>query len=802
MKFSVGPRAVGVIVMLMCSGLFLSCGGGNISRETKNAAKLKQIIVAPANPQIPKGATVQIGATGIFDDGTQGALGGSPTWQTSQSAIATVDAEGNVTGVNEGVARISAVYQGITGGTDVNVGQPALLNITISPNQSSLPVGESEQLTAAGKFSDGTVQDLTQTATWNTSGTAIASVSPLGNVVASAVGTATINASSGSVTGSASLTVTPAAVIAVNVVPATLSISLGSSSQLRALATLSNGTTQDMTGTVAWNSTQPSVATVNVQGDVTGTGKGAAQVSAAFQGMTASTAVNVGPPALVSIAVSPNQSSLPAGESEQLTATGKFTDGSVQNLTQSATWVSSGPAIASVGPNGSAVANAAGMATITATSGSVNGSASLTVTSAAVTALNIVPTNLAISLGNSGQLQAIATLSNGTKQDMTATIAWSTAQSAVATVTQGNVTGVGQGAAQVLAAYQGMTATAAVAVGPPALLSIAVSPNPLSVPVGESEQLTATGKYSDGSVQNLTQSATWASSGSAVASVSSSGNTVAKAVGTTTVSATSGTISGSARVTVTAAAIITLNILPATQSIVVNSSRQFQAVAMLSDGTTQNVTGTAAWSSTAPNIASVSSAGLVSAMQMGSTTILAEANNVIGSASLTVVPLSLVNYFNHAGAVKSGVDGTIQLANPGLTPGDLCAMVYVFDQNQELNECCGCTISDSGLRTLSVLNDLTSNPLTGTKPRGGEIKIVPSDPTQNPQCNPGSLAPTGALAGWGTNAQGSGSAAQVTETPFEVVPLSNVEAAFLANMCSYATQLGSGKGICSCGTGD
>jgi len=222
----------------------------------------------------------------------------------------------------------------------------------------------------------------------------------------------------------------------------------------------------------------------------------------------------------------------------------------------------------------------------------------------------------------------------------------------------------------------------------------------------------------------------------------------------------------------------------------------------LSNGTTKNMTATVTWSSAQPGIASVTSGGLVTANQVGSTTILAEASGVTGSSSVTVTPLLLVSYFDVAYAKKSGYDGTLQLTNPGLTSGSLCAMVYVFDRSQELNECCGCMVSDSGLRTLSLLYDLTANPLTGKQPQAGIIEIVSSDPTSNPTCNPGSLAPAGAILGWETNAQPTGGGTfQETETSLSQVPLGG-EGTFLENECSYLMQLGSGKGVCSCGTGN
>jgi hypothetical protein len=242
--------------------------------------------------------------------------------------------------------------------------------------------------------------------------------------------------------------------------------------------------------------------------------------------------------------------------------------------------------------------------------------------------------------------------------------------------------------------------------------------------------------------------------------------------------------------------------MPATFSMVLDSSRQLQAIATLSDGTTQDMTRTASWSSVQPSIANVNSRGVAFAMQAGSTSILAQANGLTGSADLTVMPPLNVSYFSLVNAVNAGVDGTIRLTNPGLTNGDLCAMVYVFDQNQELNECCGCMVSDSGLLTLSLVTDLTANTLTGKQPRAGEIMVVPSDPAQNPQCDPASSVPAGAIHAWATNAQVSGSTSQFTEAAFAEVPLTNGEETMLVNLCSFVKKLGSGKGICSCGTGD
>ncbi len=160
-----------------------------------------------------------------------------------------------------------------------------------------------------------------------------------------------------------------------------------------------------------------------------------------------------------------------------------------------------------------------------------------------------------------------------------------------------------------------------------------------------------------------------------------------------------------------------------------------------------------------------------------------------------------ISYFSNNYAPAP--DGTVRIDNPGLTYGNLCAMIYVFDADQQLTECCGCVETHNGLRTLSVRSNLTSNPLTGVISRNGAIKIVsaavnnsPCDPTEN-------VTPTANLRAWATHVQNAvGTAYPITETSFDDSTLGATELANLQAQCFFVNLLGSGQGICSCGTGD
>src|SRR6202007_258991 len=161
----------------------------------------------------------------------------------------------------------------------------------------------------------------------------------------------------------------------------------------------------------------------------------------------------------------------------------------------------------------------------------------------------------------------------------------------------------------------------------------------------------------------------------------------------------------------------------------------------------------------------------VLARHVGATTISVFSDSVGGSANISVKPVLAVSYFSNAHASGAG-DATVRLTNPGITGGNLCAEIYVFDQDQQLSECCGCVVSPDGLRTLSVNTDLTGNPLTGVKSTNGVVKIVPADASITSSCDPTAITPDASVVAWSTNIQKqSVSAFVITETSFQLGPL-------------------------------
>jgi len=131
----------------------------------------------------------------------------------------------------------------------------------------------------------------------------------------------------------------------------------------------------------------------------TGVGVATTTITATSGAISGSTNLTVTPAILTSITITPLNPPVPVGGTQQFTATGTFTDGTTQNLTSSATWSSSNPAIATVSNTGLGNGLGQGTATISAQYGSVTGTDNFTVTAAVLSSITVTPSNPSIALG-------------------------------------------------------------------------------------------------------------------------------------------------------------------------------------------------------------------------------------------------------------------------------------------------------------------------------------------------------------------------------------------------------------------
>jgi len=230
----------------------------------------------------------------------------------------------------------------------------------------------------------------------------------------------------------------PITLVSINVFPSAGSTPLGLKQQFLATGYFNNGTFQDLTSTVAWESSLP-IVSIDPSGLATTLSQGTATITASQPGLAGSTSFTVTAPAIQSITVTPSSPTIPKGLTQQFTATGTLTNHNVVDITSTAQWASSLPSIISVNATGLATALSHGTSTISASSGGVVGSVVAAVFPPLITSLTISPTNYSMGVGTPHQFTLTGTFTDSSTSDLTSRAIWSSSDTDIATVSGGFV---------------------------------------------------------------------------------------------------------------------------------------------------------------------------------------------------------------------------------------------------------------------------------------------------------------------------------------------------------------------------
>ena len=315
------------------------------------------------------------------------------------------------------------------------------------------------------------------------------------------------------------------------------------------------------------------------------------------------------------------------GETGTLTATVAPEDAGDKTVT----WSSSNTAVATVS-NGVVTAKKAGTATITVKTmdGGKTATCSVTVNPVAVTGISLDSEELTLEVGETGTLTAtVAPDDAGDK-----TVTWSSSDETVAVVTDGVVTALKAGTANITVTTEdgGLTDSCAITVKPIAVTGITLNKTTLTLNVGAEEILTATVTPEDAANKELS----WTSSDTSVVLVSE-GIVFGKSAGTATVTAEAEDGSGvkaTCTVTVQKVAVTSITIT-GDEVIYVDDTITLSASVMPSNATNKEVE----WTSSNPAVATVDD-GMVTALAEGEVTITATSKDdstIFAEHSITIL---------------------------------------------------------------------------------------------------------------------------------------------------------------------
>ena len=601
---------------------------------------LVSITVSPSIVSLAPGESQQFVAAAIYSDSTSTDITSSVTWSSAAASVASINTAGTANALSTGSSLIQAQWNGMGASATltVNAAKASLVSISVTPNTSSVTSGTPVQLHASGSYSDGSSADLTDSVTWSSANSSVSTVNSNGLASTLAAGVAVISAASGSVTGAATITVNSTSPSIVNVsLAANPSMDIGGTQQLTAMATLSDGSSQDVTSRVTWSSSNLSIGTVDTNGKVAAISSGSLKITATLpEGISGATNIVVNTASLSALTISPDGLNVPIGVTQQFTASGDFTDGTTQDLSGTVAWATSDPTLATVDASGVVKTLAAGMVTITATSGGQSDTATLTIVPAKLTSIVVTPANTHLSASTSVQFSATGVFDDGSTQPLSNAV-WSSSAAGVAVVNgNGLVTAVASGTATISASVGSVNGSTNVTVTAATLVSLMISPSNPTASVSTTTQFAATGQFSDGSSQDLTSQVIWSSSAGSIATINSNGLASSLSPGTTTINAKYGSVSASTQLTVSTANLVSLAIVPANPVMAAHTRMQLSVIGTYSDGSTSTNIAGVSWKSSKNKFATARPSGVVFAKRTGSATITASASGIKATTTVTI----------------------------------------------------------------------------------------------------------------------------------------------------------------------
>ena len=604
---------------------------------TSNLSVLPIFSLTPKSTTMLPNANLQFNAQLVYYDETKTDVTDSTEWVSSNTNIVTIDQNGLASSIGGGQCSISAKYTDSSGNNYTETSDLTILPIlNVTPSSPTISQGASKEFSAQLQYGDGTTTDITGNLIWVSSNPSVATIDNQGIALGIAGGTSSIIVEDPvtKVSGRTVLTVLPSIVIT----PTEANIAPEAVQQFNVQLVYANGTTDDITNSANWDSSNPGVATIDDSGKAKGVGDGTSTITVTDPATTVSTTATLTvTTVLPTISITPASATISPGEVQAFSA--QLVDANGKTDITHATWNTSNSGVATMNAtSGIATGVGGGTSTITVTDqvSGVIGSAILQVRPT----LSISPSSISIAAGEIHQFKAELLYADNIKTVVTDQVVWSSNNIGIATIeTLGNVTGHGGGVCTITARYHdsetewSTTETAVLTVKP----RMSITPLTATISTGDNQQYSAQLVYYDGRTTDITSDLIWLSSNSNV-TIDDSGLATAVSSGTCNITVTDPVTLASATTSLTVLQ-PTMRITPLTATISTGDSQQYSAQLEYYDGRTTDITADLTWLSSDSNVTIIDDSGLATAVSSGTCniTVTDPVTSASATTSLTVL---------------------------------------------------------------------------------------------------------------------------------------------------------------------
>lgn len=581
--------------------------------------ELASLSITPDLPLMIVGDRLQFNAQGIYTNSQSSDVTDKASWYSDDTSIVTIDSTtGEATAIGVGVTAINATKHGITESTHVYVQHDKVVDSVEAEvmGLSTLPLGTSTLLNAKIAYFDGEPDDsagdkvqwlVDKPTTGYVYGSTFYSLSE---------GSATLQAVYGGVVSNdIVITVSDAVIKGIELTPSTkIELSDGRTYQANVVAIYSDNTQSANLTDADWSSSDDTIASVN-NGLITAHSVGIADITVTYGDYTQTVEVEVNDADIVNLILNNNETIiLDKGRTQTVVAHWLYSDGHTELID-----LSHDDFTLNVGDR--AVANfdisnknelttlSEGMTYINLiytdpSDGTVYTSAnvSVLVQSKKITSLTFTQSEAQLAKGTQAVFMVEATFTNGNTLDVTSAAIWSSSEESIATVNRGVVSAINSAdltnnvSTLITAQYDDIEVSTSVTVTDATLTHVTMSPSAIAIHQGTMEALSLTAHFSDGTSFDQSTLANWQSSAPSVASVDAA-NVEGVSSGQSTVSATLNGHTATAEVFVLEKELLRIEVVFASDSIVVGEASPISVNAYYTDAPSVavEVTSKTAW---------------------------------------------------------------------------------------------------------------------------------------------------------------------------------------------------------------
>lgn len=436
-----------------------------------NVKELTKLSLSKTTLSMDVDTTATLKASAIYSDESKEDVTAAADWTSGDEEVATVD-KGIVTAVGTGTATITVVYEGKKATARVTVEEGGgelgeLVELQASEGEILLEPSKSLQLQVYAIYSSGEEVNVTRDkqTTYRSSSDSVVTVKSGMVKAGKKVGKATITVTYQGKKLTIPVNVSKTTVKKLEASAESVQLAIDDTEQIELTAVFSDGSTKDVTSQAYWTTDDSTVATVDA-GEIVGISSGLAEIKARYGGKEVFITVNVTDETQepVSLEASDRNLKVVKGEEVELQIFAVYEDDSKREVTEDVLWQTSKRSVVNV-VDGVLTAVGVGKATVTASYKGLSTKVNVEVIAEKkVASVKLSKSKATLNVGQTVQITATATYTDGTKANVTASADWSTKRDTIADVDGGLITAVGKGTTTITATIGGKSGTISVTV--------------------------------------------------------------------------------------------------------------------------------------------------------------------------------------------------------------------------------------------------------------------------------------------------------------------------------------------------